>query len=123
MYKSYNANERRQTTIEKKEGGDFMGYVKMPGMLSPEVVKALAGNAYIAKGEPNPKDEMAAAWKEYIKKEKKCDEKEDKKCEPPVWWHDENDCCCPKKIKFIFVLNNAVVINTNVVCEEDDCPA
>lgn len=96
-----------------------MEYVKMPEMLSPEVAKALAGSVLIAKEEPNPKDEMAAAWKEYIKQDKKCDKKEEKKCKPNVCWHDENECCCPEKIKFLFILNNAVIINTNAVCEED----
>jgi hypothetical protein len=103
-----------------------MGYVKMPEMLSSEVIKALAGNVYTVKSEPSPKDEMAAAWKEYIKEDKKCDKKEDKKydkkeeekCEPKAHWTDE-ECCCPKKIKFIFVLNNAVIINVNAVCEEE----
>jgi hypothetical protein len=112
-----------------------MGYVKMPEMLSSEVIKALAGNVYTVKSEPSPEDEMAAAWKEYIKEDKKCDKKEDKKwdkkedkkydkkeeekCEPKAHWTDE-ECCCPKKIKFIFVLNNAVIINVNAVCEEEE---
>jgi mono/diheme cytochrome c family protein len=52
-----------------------MGYVKMPEMLSPELIKALAGNVYTAKDEPSPKDEMAAAWKEYLKEDKKEDKK------------------------------------------------
>lgn len=108
-----------------------MGYVKMPEMLSPEIVKALAGNVYTVKDEPSPKDEMAAAWKEYIKEDKNCDKKEDKKCskkedkkcEPKACWHDDTDCCCPNKVKFIFVLNNAVVINVNAACEEELQPA
>lgn len=107
-----------------------MGYVKMPEMLSPELVKALAGNVYTVNEEPSPKDEMAAAWKEYMKEDKKEDKKRDQKEEKkkdrkeeakcgsgPVW--DDDDCCCPKKVKFIFVLNNAVVINVNAACEEE----
>lgn len=100
-----------------------MGYVKMPEMLSPELVKALAGNIYTVNEEPGPKDEMAAAWKEYMKEEKKEEKKNDKKkeakCGAEPIWHDD-DCCCPKKIKFIFVLNNAVVINVNAACEEEE---
>lgn len=108
-----------------------MGYVKMPEMLSSELIKALAGNVYTAEDEVSPKDEMAAAWKEYIKEDKKHDKKDDK------WddkWDDKKDdkkhgkkddkkddeCCCPEKVKFIFLLNNAVVINVNAACEEDD---
>ena len=98
-----------------------MEYVKMPAMLSPEVIKALQGNVYTIKNEPSPKDEMAAAWEESIKEDEKCDKKEEKKCEPQKIMSDE-DCCCPKKVKFIFVLNNTVIINLNAVCEEDRCP-
>lgn len=105
-----------------------MGYVKMPEMLSPELVKALAGNVYTINEEPSPKDEMAAAWKEYMKEDKKEDKKQDKKedkkenkkCEQKSYWHDDNECCCPQKVKFIFVLNNAVVININAACEEEE---
>lgn len=98
-----------------------MGYVRMPGMLSSDVLKAFAGNVYTMKEEPSPKDEMAATWKECDKEEKKRDKKEDKKWEPK--FKNDIDCCCPKKVKFIFVLNNAVVINTNATCEEDQGPA
>lgn len=100
-----------------------MGYVKMPETLSPELVKALAGNVYTVNEESGPKDEMAAAWKEYMKKDKKHDKKENKKCEPTPCWHNDNDICCPKKVKFIFVLNNAVVINVNAIAEDDRQPA
>lgn len=103
-----------------------MGFVKMPEMLSPELIKALAGNVYTVKDEPSPKDEMAAAWKEYFKVDKKEDKKEDKKDDKKYTqeecWRDD-ECCCPKKVKFIFLLNNAVVINVNAVCEEDRRPA
>ncbi|HYF82384.1 MAG TPA: hypothetical protein VEB00_05070 [Clostridia bacterium] len=107
-----------------------MGFVKMPEMLSPELIKALAGNVYTAKGEPSPKDEMAATWKKYIKEDKKHDKKEDKKedkkrgkkyTQEECWEDDE--CCCSKKVKFIFLLNNAVVININAVCEEESYTA
>jgi hypothetical protein len=111
----------------------------MPEVFSPELVKALAGNVYTVKEESSINDEMAAAWKEYMKEEKKddkwddqCDKKddkkhdrkhdkkEDKKSEPTDRWHDEDECCCPKKVKFIFFMNNAVIINVNAVCEEED---
>ena len=42
-----------------------MGYVKMPEMLSPELAKALSGNVHTVKEEPSPKDEMAAALKDF----------------------------------------------------------
>ncbi|MHB1391662.1 MAG: hypothetical protein ACYCYE_01025 [Clostridia bacterium] len=85
-----------------------MGSVKMPEMLSPELIEALAGNVYNVKDVPSPKDEMAAAW--------------NKKYTPGKCWRDD-ECCCPKKVKFIFLLNNAVVIYVNAVCEEDRCLA
>ena len=34
--------------------------------------------------------------------------------------HGDDDICCPKKIKFIFVLNNVVIINVNAVAAEED---
>lgn len=103
-----------------------MGFVKMPEMLSTELIKALAGNVYTVKDEPSPIEEMAAACKEYRKEDKKHDKKddkkEDKKHTPEKSWKDD-ECCCPKKVKFIFLLNNAVVINVNAVCEEERSPA
>jgi hypothetical protein len=98
-----------------------MGYVKMHGMLSPELVKALSGNVYTVKEEPSPKDEMSAAWKEFFRAERKHSKKEEKKSEPQRILGDA-DICCPKKVKFIFVLNNAVVINVSAVAEEDARP-
>lgn len=98
-----------------------MGYVKVPEMLSPEVLKALAGNVYTVKDEPSPKDEMTAAFKEFFRAEKKHGKKEEKKAVPKPHKMDI-DTCCPKKVKFIFVLNNAVVINVNSIAEEDGGP-
>jgi hypothetical protein len=96
-----------------------MGYVKMPEMLSPDVIKALAGNAYTINDESSSEGEMAAAWKDYFKE----DQKEEKtKCVPEEYWKD-NDICCPEKVKFIFVWNNSVVINVNAVAEEESEPA
>lgn len=99
-----------------------MGFVKIPKTLSPELIRALAGNVYTAKDEVSPKEGLAATWKEYIKESKKHGKKDDKK-------HGKKDdkkvdeCCCSKKVKFIFLLNNAVVINVNALCEEDRHPA
>jgi len=95
-----------------------MGYVKMPELFSPELVKTLAGNVYTVKEEQKHEDEMAAAWKEYLKPEKKCDKKED----DAAWKKrkKDDDVCCPDKVKFIFILDNAVVINVNAIAEEDD---
>lgn len=72
-----------------------MEYVKMPELLSGEAAKVLAGNMDAVR-------EMMSS-KEY-----------DGGC------HGDDDCCCPKKVKFIFVLNNVVIININAVCEEED---
>lgn len=107
---------------DKMKGGELMGFVKVPEMLTPEIIKALAGNAYTCKNEPSPKEEMAAALREYFKADKKWSKKEDKKSEPKEFWNDE-ECCCPKKVKFIFALNNAAIINVNAACEEDNAPA
>ena len=108
-----------------------MGFVKMPEMLSPEIIKALAGNLYTANDEVSHPAEMAAARKEYIKEDKKHDKKDDKWDDKKDYKkheekddkkHDKKDdeCCCPEKVKFIFLLNNTAVINVNAVCEEDD---
>ncbi|MDD4680077.1 MAG: hypothetical protein PHP79_04190 [Clostridia bacterium] len=99
-----------------------MGFVRVPEMLTPEIIKALAGNVYTCKSEPSPKEEMAATLREYFKADKKCNKKEDKKSEPKELLGDE-ECCCPKKVKFIFVLNNAAIINVNAACEEENTPA
>lgn len=72
-----------------------MEYVKMPELLSSEAAKVLAGNV-------NAIREMMSS------------RENDGGC------HDNDECCCPKKIKFIFVWNNVVIININAVCEEDD---
>jgi len=95
-----------------------MGVVKMPEMLSPELVRALTGNMYTVKGEPSPEDEMAAAWKEYLKPEKKCKRREDTVVQASECSGDI-EAISPKKVKFIFVLNNAVVINVNTAAEGD----
>jgi hypothetical protein len=77
------------------KGGEFMEYVKMPELLSTEAAKVLSGNMDAIR-------EMMSS-REY-----------DGGC------HDNDDICCPKKIKFIFVLNNVVIINVNAVAEEDN---
>jgi len=102
------------------KGGESMGYVKMPEMLSPELAKALSGNVKAVKDEPSPKDEMAAALKDFFKSEKYESKKESGGCAPKHKVKDDDECCCPKKVKFIFVLNNAVVINVNAACEEEE---
>jgi len=107
-------------------GGESMGYVKMPGMLSPELVKALAGNVHTVKEEPSPKDKMAAALKDFFKADKKERKYEDNECAQPKHKArrviDDDEICCPKKVKFIFLLNNAVVINVNALAEENNTP-
>ncbi len=71
-----------------------MEYVKMPELLSCEAAKVLAGNMEAVKEMMNSREE-------------------DEDC------HCNEECCCPKKIKFIFVMNNVVIININAVCEEE----
>ena len=72
-----------------------MEYVKMPELLSAEAAKVLAGNMDAVR-------EMMSS-------------REDNS----VRHGDDDECCCPKKVKFIFVWNNVVIININAVCEED----
>ena len=71
-----------------------MEYVKMPELLSAEAAKALAGNM--------------EAVRDIISSREV-----DNGC------HGEEECCCPRKVKFIFILNNVVIININAVCEEE----
>ncbi|MEA4848257.1 MAG: hypothetical protein VB106_13595 [Clostridiaceae bacterium] len=70
-----------------------MEYVKMPELLSVEAAKVLAGNMEAVK-------DMITA---NISSGVGC---------------GNDDICCPKKVKFIFVLNNVVIINVNAVAEE-----
>jgi len=77
------------------KGGDFMEYVKMPELLSADAAKVIAGNMDAVR-------EMMSL------------RESDGGC------NGNDDCCCPKKIKFIFVLNNVVIININAVCEEEE---
>lgn len=72
-----------------------MEYVKMPELLSVEAAKVLAGNMEAVR-------EMVSAR------------------ESNSVCHGDDDICCPKKIKFIFVLNNVVIVNVNAVAEEDN---
>ncbi|MDD3705161.1 MAG: hypothetical protein PHC45_03730 [Clostridiaceae bacterium] len=74
-----------------------MEYVKMPELLSAEAARVLAGNMEAVKDMLVAREEASYGG----------------------GCHDD-DCCCPKKIKFIFVLNNVVIINVNAVCEEED---
>lgn len=71
-----------------------MEYVKMPELLSTEAARVLADNVDAIR-------EMMTS------------REHDGGC------HGNDDCCCPKKVKFIFVLNNVVIININAVCKED----
>ena len=66
------------------------------------------------------RSEMAAALKEFFKEEKNERKKESGGCAPKHKVKDDVECCCPKKVKFIFALNNAVVINVNAACEEEE---
>lgn len=74
-----------------------MEYVKMPELLSTEVIRALAGNA----GEIRSMMEAVSPAP--------CGGKD----------HDD-DICCPKKVKFILFLNNVVIVNVNAVAEEEE---
>jgi hypothetical protein len=79
------------------KGGKTVDYVRMPELLSPEVVRTLAGNM----------GELRSVM-------------EDRTDSSPCSSRD--DICCPKKVKFILFLNNVVIINVNAVAEEDDHP-
>ena len=74
-----------------------MEYVKMPELLSEDVVNALSGNL----GEIRSMMEADA--------DSPCGSK-----------NKDNDICCPKKVKFILFLNNVVIINVNAVAEEEE---
>jgi len=75
-----------------------MEYVKMPELLSSEAAKVLAGNMDAIREMVSPREEASYNG----------------------GCHGDDECCCPKKIKFIFVWNNVVIININAVCEEED---
>jgi len=103
----------------KKEGGDLMmDSVRIPEMLSPELAKALAGNVYVIKYGSSPKEEITASRKGFFKSDNKPGKKKEKECVPQKNMRDI-DMCCQKKVKCIFVLNSAVVININSAREED----
>ena len=72
-----------------------MEYVKMPELLSTEATKVLASNMEAIREMVNSREGDSACH------------------------GDDDECCCPKKVKFIFVLNNVVIININAVCEEE----
>lgn len=71
-----------------------MEYVKMPELLSTESTKVILNNMDAVKEAMRSNDYDGGC-------------------------HDNDECCCPKKVKFIFVLNNVVIININAVCEEE----
>ncbi len=75
-----------------------MEYVKMPELLSAEAAKVLAGNMDAVRDIMSSRDHNGG------------DHKDDK-------------IRCPKKIKFILILTNCVVINVNAVAAEDKTPA
>lgn len=72
-----------------------MEYVKMPELLSTEATKVLAGNMDAIRDMVSAREVNGGC-------------------------HGDDDICCPKKIKFIFVLNNVVIVNINAVAEEDN---
>ncbi len=72
-----------------------MEYVKMPELLSTEAVNVLAGNAEVVKTMISSRDTVSRCL-------------------------EDEGVCCPKKVKFIFILNNVVIININAVAEEED---
>jgi hypothetical protein len=71
-------------------------YVKMPELLSVEAAKVLAGNMEAVREMVSAREGNSACH------------------------GDDDECCCPKKVKFIFVLNNVVIVNINAACEEDN---
>ena len=99
-----------------------MGSIRIPEMLTPEMIKALAGNVYTVNDESVPKEEAIASGEERFKPDNKFGKKKEKE---HALYENTNDIdiCCQKKVKFILVLNNAVVINVNAANEEDRRPA
>lgn len=74
-----------------------MEYVKMPELLSAEAAKVLTENMNAVRDIMTSREEASYNGS----------------CH-------RDDICCPKKVKFIFVLNNVVIININAVAEEED---
>lgn len=72
-----------------------MEYVKMPELLSTEATKVLANNMEAIREMVSSREANSVC-------------------------HGDEDICCPRKIKFIFVLNNVVIVNVNAVAEEDN---
>jgi len=72
-----------------------MEYVKMPELLSSEAAKVLSGNMDALREMMTGREVASAS-------------------------NGSDDICCPKKVKFIFVLNNVVIINVNAVAAEDN---
>ena len=97
-----------------------MGFVRIPEMMTPEGAKALAGNIYTVKNEPDLKQEINASWKAFFKLDKKRYKKKEEECAPQKHSNDV-DICCPNKVKFIFILNNTAVIDVNAISDENRC--
>jgi len=67
--------------------------MKIPELLTPEVIQSVAANADALKSVLSSGDEKAAIG-----------------CE------GQSHCCCPKLLKFKFVLCNVFIFNENAEC-------
>lgn len=74
--------------------------LKVPELLTPEVIQSVAANAESLKSVLSSGDEKAAMSNE---------------C--------HSDCCCPKLLKFKFVMCNVFIFNENAECQEDGPPS
>ena len=82
--------------IEQVKGGIFMAERKMPELLTPEVVKAVAENAGAIKTAISSGEEKAV-----------------------MGCNQNTQCCCPKLVKFKFVLCNVWIDVKNAVCPDN----
>lgn len=73
-----------------------MEEVKIPELLTPEIIKSVAANAESLKSVLSSGDEKAA-----------------------LGYECHSACCCPKLLKFKFVLCNVFIFNENAECQEN----
>ncbi len=79
-----------------------MSEVRIPELLTPDIIKALSDNVETLKTAFSAEEERCVAYggKDGCHKE-------------------DDDCCCPKFLKFKFILCSVVIINKNAECEDD----
>jgi hypothetical protein len=112
------------------KGGGPVGYVEVPETLTPELLKAMTrntvntvnastiSNTSNADNKTSPKKGIFAILRKLCNLLKKFKKKKIKEC-LPTCPADNPSICCPEKAKFIFLLNNAVVLNINEPDEQE----